>query len=622
MSIPPQFLDEIRSRVSLSSVVARRVKLLKAGREMKGCCPFHNEKSPSFYVNDDKAFYHCFGCGAHGDVIRFVVEQEGLSFRDAVAGLAVEAGLELPEENPEARAKAKAAAGLHDVTAAANDWFGKQLMGLGGADARAYIEKRSLKPATVEAFGLGFAPDSRGALKAALGDIDIRKLIEVGLVIEAEGREPYDRFRGRLMFPIRDPRGRIVGFGGRIIGAGEPKYLNSPDTPLFDKGRLLYNLDKAGPAARKSGRIVVVEGYMDVIGLAQVGFAEAVAPMGTALTEDQMKLLWRVAPEPVLCFDGDAAGRRAAIRAAMRALPLLEPGKSLRFVTMPQGQDPDDFAKARGLTAFTELVNGAASLIDTLWKAETEGVDTATPERRAAVRQRLFEHAHAIENQTVASLYQSEFRERFDAMFRTRRDNRFTPAVRGASSAAKARLMLSPAEIETRAVMAGLLTHPHLADVHGEAISHLHIGEPQLDRLRSAIFSAISRNHDLDKEALAHDLAAQGLGQYADDLRRMNRLDFSFTRPRTPAAIADQDLACVVGHLMALQRIDEDLADLRARYDSLVQSEFEEQQRLRAEKARVERELIDLAEARRGDEPTPAKERNLDGDQSTGEAQG
>lgn len=424
------------------------------------------------------------------------------------------------------------------------------------------------------------------------------------------------------MFPIRDPRGRIVGFGGRIIGAGEPKYLNSPDTPLFDKGRLLYNLDKAGPAARKSGRIVVVEGYMDVIGLAQVGFAEAVAPMGTALTEDQMKLLWRVAPEPVLCFDGDAAGRRAAIRAAMRALPLLEPGKSLRFVTMPQGQDPDDFAKARGLTAFTELVNGAASLIDTLWKAETEGVDTATPERRAAVRQRLFEHAHAIENQTVASLYQSEFRERFDAMFRARRESRFMPAVRGASSAAKARLMLSPAEIETRAVMAGLLTHPHLADVHGEAISHLHIGEPQLDRLRSAIFSAISRNHDLDKEALAHDLAAQGLGQYADDLRRMNRLDFSFTRPRTPAAIADQDLACVVGHLMALQRIDEDLADLRARYDSLVQSEFEEQQRLRAEKARVERELIDLAEARRGDEPTPAKERNLDGDQSTGEAQG
>lgn len=623
MSIPPQFLDEIRSRVSLSSVVARRVKLLKAGREMKGCCPFHNEKTPSFYVNDDKAFYHCFGCGAHGDVIRFVVEQEGLSFRDAVAGLAAEAGLELPEENPEARAKAKVAAGLHDVTGAANDWFRKQLSGLGGADARAYIEKRGLKPATVEAFGLGFAPDSRGAMKTALGDIDIRKLIEVGLVIEAEGREPYDRFRGRLMFPIRDPRGRIVGFGGRIIGAGEPKYLNSPDTPLFDKGRLLYNLDKAGPAARKSGRIVVVEGYMDVIGLAQVGFAEAVAPMGTALTEDQMKLLWRVAPEPVLCFDGDAAGRRAAIRAAMRALPLLEPGKSLRFITMPQGQDPDDFAKARGLSAFTDLVNGAASLIDTLWKAETEGIDTATPERRAAVRQRLFEHAHAIENQTVASLYQSEFRERFDAMFRARRENRFMPAVRGASSAAKARLTLSAAEIETRAVMVGLLTHPHIADVHGETISHLHIADPQLDRLRSAIFSAISRNHDLDKDGLAHDLAAQGLGQYVEDLRHMNRLDFSFTRPRTPAAIADQDLACVVGHLMALQRIDEDLADLRARYDSLVQSEFEEQQRLRAEKARVERELIDLAEARRGDDTSaPMKERNLDGDQSTGEAQG
>jgi DNA primase len=627
MSIPPQFLDEIRSRVSLSSVVARRVKLLKAGREMKGCCPFHNEKSPSFYVNDDKAFYHCFGCGAHGDVIRFVVEQEGLSFRDAVAGLAAEAGLEMPEENPEARAKAKAAAGLHDVTGAASDWFRKQLSGLGGADARAYIEKRSLKPGTVEAFGLGFAPDSRGALKAALGDIDVHKLIEVGLVIEAEGREPYDRFRGRLMFPIRDPRGRVVGFGGRIIGAGEPKYLNSPDTPLFDKGRLLYNLDKAGPAARKSGRIVVVEGYMDVIGLAQVGFAEAVAPMGTALTEDQMKLLWRVAPEPVLCFDGDAAGRRAAIRAAMRALPLLEPGKSLRFITMPQGQDPDDFAKARGLSAFTDLVNGAASLIDTLWRAETEGVDTATPERRAAVRQRLFEHAHAIQNQTVASLYQSEFRERFDAMFQARRQNRFMPVVRGASSAFKERAGVEGTQKQMYAIFRGLLDRPELAEAHAEDIASLYIADPQLTALRTAIFAAVSRNPDLDKDALAHDLAAQGLGQYAEHIRQQryarNRLDFSFTRPRTPAAIADQDLACVVGHLMALQRIDEDLADLRARYDSLVQSEFEEQQRLRAEKARVERELIDLAEARRGDDTSaPMKERNLDGDQSTGEAQG
>jgi DNA primase len=604
MSIAPAFLDEIRARVSLSQVVQRRVKLLRAGREMKGCCPFHNEKTPSFYVNDDKAFYHCFGCGAHGDVIRFVVEQEGLAFRDAVASLAAEAGLEVPEESPEARARAKATAGLHDVTRAAAEWYAQQLQGIGGAEARKYLLDRGLSPQTIADFGLGFAPDSRGALKTALKDIDTAKLVEAGLLIrpDDEGREPYDRFRGRVMFPIRDPRGRVVGFGGRILGPGEPKYLNSPDTPLFDKGRLLYNLDKAGPAARKSARVVVVEGYMDVIGLAQGGFVEAVAPMGTALTEDQIKLLWRIAPEPVLCFDGDAAGRRASLRAATRALPLLEPGRSLRFVSLPEGEDPDDLVRSRGIGAFTRLLESATPLIDMIWLAETDGVDTSTPERRAAVRQRLSEHARAIENATVSGLYQSEFRQRFDALFRARRTSRSAPPwLAGASPEIKSRAQQDQRAVEVLAIMVGLLEHPHLADVHGEAVSILGIDDPNLSRLRAAIFAAISMDHNLDKAGLQHDLDRQGLGQLAEEARRKNRLDFSFTRPRTPAAIAEQDLACVVGHLMALQRIDEDLANLRARYDSLVQSEFEEQQRLRTERARVERELIELAEARRGD---------------------
>jgi DNA primase len=601
MSIPPQFLDEIRSRVSLSAIVGRRVKLLRAGREMKGCCPFHNEKTPSFYVNDDKAFYHCFGCGAHGDAIRFLVEQEGLAFRDAVATLAAEAGLDMPEESPEARERARAAAGLHDVTAAAAEWFQKQYQSIGGAEARRYAEGRGLTAATVAAFGLGFAPDSRGALKTGLKDVPEAKLIETGLLVAAEDREPYDRFRGRLMFPIRDPRGRVVGFGGRIIGAGEPKYLNSPDTPLFDKGRLLYNLDKAGPAARKSGRMVVVEGYMDVIGLAEAGFAEAVAPMGTALTEDQLKLLWRVVPEPVLAFDGDAAGRRAAIRAAGRALPLLEPGRSLRFVTLPQGQDPDDFVRSKGLAAFSRLLDTAEPLIDMLWRAETQGVDMATPERRAAVKQRLSEHARAIENASVSSLYQSAFRERFDALFQARRQGRFAPAAAGASTAIRSHAAQSQSERELAAVIVGLLEHPQLIDSASEAISALAITDPQVQRLRAALFAAQARNPDLDKAALANDLLQQGLGQLADEVRHKNRLQFSFTRPRTPAAIAEQDLACVVAHLMALQRIDQDLADLRARYDSLVQSDFDEQQRLRAERARVEAELVGLASARRED---------------------
>lgn len=602
MSIPQSFLDELRARLSLAAVVSRRVKLTRAGREMKGCCPFHNEKTPSFYVNDDKAFYHCFGCGAHGDIIRFVVEQDGMDFRSAVESLAAEAGLEMPGETPISRERLQAADGLHDVTSSASDWFRKQLQSPASGEARAYLEKRGLGAKTIETFGIGFAPDSRGGLKSALKQIETGRLVEAGLLIAAEGREPYDRFRGRIMFPIRDPRGRIAGFGGRILGSGEPKYLNSPDTPLFDKGRLLYNLDKAGPVARKSGRLVVVEGYMDVASLAEAGFAEAVAPMGTALTEDQMLRLWRVVPEPILCFDGDAAGLRAAIRSAMRALPLIEPGRSLRFVTMPDSQDPDDYVRMRGCAAFAALADGASSLIDTLWRAETENIDTGTPERRAAVRQRLMEHAQAITNASVSELYRREFRERFEAMFLARRAGRYTTAARGTSFELKARAGQSLVELETQAIIVGLTQYPSLAGIYGEAISALGISDPALAKLRSAILAAAATNHDLDKGTLAHDLASQGLGQYAEDLRRMNRLDFSFTQPRTPAATADRDLACVVGHLMALQRIDEDLADLRARYDSLVLSEFEEQQRLRAERARVERELIDLAEARRGDD--------------------
>ncbi len=375
---------------------------------MKGCCPFHNEKSPSFFVNDDKGFYHCFGCGAHGDVIRFVVEQEGLGFIDAVKSLAQEAGLELPEPTPEARERTAAANSLHDVTAAAAVHFADQLRDSRGTGARDYAVRRGLSPGTIDTFGLGFAPDSRSALRTALARFGDDRLVEAGLLVVPDadspgsGGAPYDRFRGRLMFPIRDPRGRVIGFGGRILGDGQPKYLNSPDTPLFDKGRTLYNLDRAGPVARKSARLIVVEGYMDVIGLAQAGFADAVAPLGTALTEAQLGLLWRYAPEPILCFDGDAAGQRAGLRAALRALPLLEPGKSLRFATLPAGQDPDDLVRSGGPAAFERVLAAAEPLIDRLWRSETEGADTTTPERRAAVLARLDAHADEISTATCS----------------------------------------------------------------------------------------------------------------------------------------------------------------------------------------------------------------------------
>ena len=320
MTLSPQWLDELRARTLLSAVIAPSVKLIRAGREWKACCPFHNEKTPSFTINDEKGFYHCFGCGAHGDAIRFLTDARGLPFMDAVKELAGKAGMEVPAPDPQARERAERTASLTDVMAACQKWFAEQLQGVDGSSAREYLKKRGIGAETVSRFGIGLAPDSRNALRRALASLGEDKLIETGMLIHPEegGKEPYDRFRGRLMIPIRDQRGRVIAFGGRILGEGEPKYLNSPDTPLFDKGRTLYNIDRAGPASRQAKRLIVVEGYMDVIALDRAGIAEAVAPNGTAVTEAQLERMWRLDPAPILCFDGDSAGRKAAIRAAMR----------------------------------------------------------------------------------------------------------------------------------------------------------------------------------------------------------------------------------------------------------------------------------------------------------------
>jgi len=322
MTLSPAWLDELRARTVLSAVIAPSVKLLRAGREWKACCPFHDEKTPSFTVNDDKGFYHCFGCGAHGDAIRFLTDHRGMPFMDAVKELAGKAGMEVPAPDPMAKERADRAASLTDVMAEAAKWYSEQLNGIKGAEARDYLKRRGIGDETIQRFGLGLAPDNRNALKRALDKLGEDRLIETGMLIQPEeaGKDSYDRFRGRLMFPIRDARGRVIAFGGRILGDGEPKYLNSPDTILFDKGRTLYNLDRAGPASRTAKRLIVVEGYMDVIALDRAGIAEAVAPNGTALTEGQIERLWRLDPSPILCFDGDNAGKKAAVRAALRAL--------------------------------------------------------------------------------------------------------------------------------------------------------------------------------------------------------------------------------------------------------------------------------------------------------------
>ena len=343
MAFPPRFLDELRQRCSLADVVGRRVRLTKRGREYVGLCPFHNEKTPSFNVVEDKGFFHCFGCGAHGDVIGFLMQNGGLGFREAVEQLAGEAGLEVPQSTPQERERAQRQVDLQDAMEAACVFFQAQLEAPAGRTGLAYLERRGLDAATIRRFRLGFAPDGREALKRALaGKIPEALLVEGGLLRRPEdGGATYDYFRNRVIFPIGDRGGRIIAFGGRVIGEGQPKYLNSPETPLFQKGRVLYGWAAARANAAKEPSAIVTEGYMDVIALHRAGFATAVAPLGTALTEAQLEELWKLAPEPILCFDGDAAGERAALRAADRALPLLRPGISLRFAALPAGEDPD-----------------------------------------------------------------------------------------------------------------------------------------------------------------------------------------------------------------------------------------------------------------------------------------
>ena len=604
MSLSPQFLDELRSRTSLSALIGRSVKLQKAGREYRACCPFHNEKTPSFYVNDDKGFYHCFGCSAHGDAIRFLTDAKGLPFMEAVKELAQAAGMELPAPDPRSAEKAERATGLIAATDAAQSWFTEQLQGIAGGEARAYLARRGVPDALARAFGLGFAPDTRGKLKSALAAYGTDTLIEAGLLISVEGKEPYDRFRGRLMIPIRDARGRTIAFGGRIIDSGEPKYLNSPDTPLFDKGRTLFNLDRAGPASRKADRLIVVEGYMDVIALAKAGIDEAVAPLGTALTEAQIERLWRLAPVPILCFDGDAAGQKAAVRAAMRALPMVAPGRSLRFVTLPAGQDPDDLVRSGGRAAIDAAFTQATPLVDLLWRHEQMAEPLDTPEARAGLRRRVGDLAAAIADAPTREQYRMEFRRRFDALFTApappeRRPYRpgFTgrPLPRPASERAR---RIGRAGIDTtvaRAVVAGLLLHPQIVAVHAEALAGLPLGDPTLERIRDVLIDAAFAGETLESNQSSSILAAAGLGGAVEELCGTNGLAFSFLRSDADPERAMRDLGEAIDVLVTRPLIEHALAEATARLGTTTdEAGFAEQQRLTRERQDVERRLMDL----------------------------
>jgi DNA primase len=538
-------LEEVRRRTDLVALVGRRVKLVRKGRVMWGCCPFHPEKSPSFKVENERRLYKCFGCGQGGDAFKWLMETEGMSFPEAVEKLAAEAGVELPKWSPEDEAREQKKKSLYDIVELAAAFYHDQLFADGGRAARDYLKGRGLDGAAAKQFRLGYAPGSGTALVQHLTAHNVTQddMIIAGLARPAEdGRPMRDFFFDRIMFPITDGRGRVIAFGGRGMAPdAKPKYINTGETPLFSKGQNLYNFQTARAAAIKAGTIILAEGYMDVIALVRGGFAHAVAPLGTAFTEDQLQMLWRSAPEPVLAFDGDEAGRKAALRAAHMALPHLKAGHSLRFAFLPPGEDPDTLIGTQGASAMAALIEAAMPLSDLLWRAETEGRDFSTPERLAGLERRLAEIAATVGDGQIAGYYREAFREK---VFSTFKQRRAAPGVRGpaapyggrkglrqgqgfrplpgteaaVSSRLKESLLVKKEEKYARYAVESelgglLLREPDIALRHAELLADLPFQDPSLDRLRAELLNLAASGSSLEKAGVQAHFARLGLSE-------------------------------------------------------------------------------------------------------------
>jgi DNA primase len=512
MPLPAAFLDELRLRTPLAAVIGRRVRLARSGRQWKGCCPFHGEKTPSFYVYED-GHYHCFGCGAHGDAIGFVMQSEGASFTEAVERLAGEAGLEVPKPSAEAAEAERKRLSLAGVLEAAQAGFHRRLFLPEGRHALAYLRGRGLSEDTIRRFGLGWSGEGRGALLADLGreGITPEQLVDAGLMRrDDETGRTFDLFFSRVMFPIRDRRGRVISFGGRTLGDGQPKYLNGPETALFAKRRTLYGLDQAREAVRSGAALVVVEGYTDVIALAEAGIGGAVAPLGTALTEEQLEELWRLAPTPILCFDGDAAGARATERALTIALPLVSIERTMATIALPSGQDPDDFIRKRGVGAFSQLLNHPRSMSASILSVAKGGEATKTLEQRARVMARLEGLVDAIGDITLKWEYRrslcSQLRKEFKRL----------PAPIDRSGLASPIIDSEHRNLERlRILTAILLCHPMLLRDVEHAYVGLDLPSP-LSAVRTALLTWAEAADILDSHGLMSHLTDSGLQAEAD----------------------------------------------------------------------------------------------------------
>lgn len=589
MRFSDQFLDDIRQRLPITQVVGEHVlwdkRKSQPGRgDMWACCPFHREKSPSFHADDKRGIYHCFGCGVSGDHFRFLTERTGISFPEAVEKLAAMAGVPMPARDERQEKREAAQRSLSDVMELAAKYFEAALAHNIGARARGYLFERGVSAQAQARFRVGFSPDSRNGLKEhlALNGVTAQDMVDTGLVTSRED-DPltYDRFRNRVMFPIMDFRGRVIAFGGRALSADVPaKYLNSPETELFHKRQVLYNGQSARQAAHDGKTVIVVEGYLDVIAAVMAGFEGTVAPLGTALTEEHLQLLWRMSDAPVLCFDGDKAGLKAAERAAELVLPHLKPGQTVRIATLPEGQDPDDLLKAQGRQAFAEVIARARSLSDVIWSLETQGgLVPETPEARAALQARLRERANAIQDSSVRFHYGQAFDEKLKAFLAPMRTSYYqnTHQSRGGRQGQSGRIfggatagrgtpravlsdtfrnsrIVKPgvtAEVSPReaAILMSLVNHPPLVENHFEMLSILDFETPAARKLLGAILDLVTRDHDISALSLGEALGARGFG---DILERMRLLLNRQGVWQISAEIAQTDAQTGLAHALAL----------------------------------------------------------------------
>ena len=587
-----RFCDELRAKISIVDVVGSKVKLVRKGREYTACCPFHNEKTPSFTVNEAKGFYHCFGCGAHGDIIKFEMEANGLSFIDAVEKLAHKVGMQLPKLNPESKEQAEKRATAYDIMEMAARFFEKTLRLPAGREGLDYLYSRGFGDDIISKFRLGFAPGNNG-LKAQLSShgVSDKEMAELGLLTIPENNRPHDFFRNRVMIPIMDKRGKVIAFGGRVMDGSQPKYLNSPETPVFNKRRILYNLNYARECGYDAKRLIICEGYMDVIAMDKYGIGYAVAPLGTALTEDQIQEAWKVVNEPICCFDGDTAGIRAAVRSVDRVLPILRPGYSLQYAFLPDKQDPDEFLKAKGTEEFLKVVTATVPLKDLLWRKTLEGKLVNTPEQKARIEKDIKEEVAKIADETVRGYYIQEMKRKIysDLVEPGRSEHRRETSRQQTSKRSLVRGTRTDLDdLVAKYVISAFVCYPQLAEEYEERLFNFTIKDSRLKALFEAVTEIVRDDPELKDEAeLAAKLDAK------EDLGDWKRLvDVHILKEQCPDIIKmrkDLDERIIEVQLRQLE------ADIRESKRLLESGSFSDEDYKRYEMLRKERDML-LAE--------------------------